>query len=54
MIEAEGIGVVRKKASDANGDAWVLGKGYIHAVRTRYDILPILTWNHGAIKGDNG
>lgn len=50
VIEAEGTGDVRKKSSDTNDDAWILDEGYIHAVRTRYGILPILTWNYGVIK----
>lgn len=54
VIEAEGTGDVRKKSSDTNDDAWILDEGYIHAVRTRYGILPILTWNYGVIKAIMG
>lgn len=50
VIEAEGRGDVRKKSSDTNDDTWILDEGYIHAVRARYLIFPMLTWNYGLIK----
>ena len=48
VIEAEGRECMDMK--DYETGPWTLGEGYIHAFRTRYGILPALSWNYGAIK----